>query len=130
MSYDHKEYMREYNRKNKEKYKLQNRERALNYYYDNKEHVLSNVKKYQVEYVKTAQYQKSSTISRWRSRGINCNGEWDEVFDWWLNAKTCDICDKGFDKSSNKCLDHDHILEGYNVRGILCRSCNNVLLEL
>ena len=46
-------------------------------------------------------------ISRWKRRGINCDEEWDEVYDWWLNAKTCDICDKEFDKSRNKCLDHD-----------------------
>jgi len=106
------------------------RQRARKYYYDNREHVLQNVKEYQSGYIKTLKGQKVKTISRWKSRGINCNDEWDEVYDWWANCETCNICDKVFESSSHKCVDHNHTLEGYNVRGILCRTCNNILLEL
>ncbi len=119
MPNDHnKEYMREVARA-----------RARQYYYDNKEHVLKNAKKYGSEYIKTAKGKKVKRISQWKRRGIKCDEAWDEVYEWWMNEKTCNICDKEF-TDGNKCLDHDHTLEGYNVRGILCRSCNNILREL
>ena len=82
------------------------------------------------EWGKTPKGHKQQTIRNWKHHGINCDEEWDEVFDWWLNAKTCNICDKEFVISTDKCLDHDHILEGYNVRGILCQKCNNYQNEL
>ena len=115
---NHKEYMREYYRKNKEKHNAE-----MKVWRDKN-------KDYQVEYRKTDKGYKITTISCWKSQyKINCDEEWDEVFEWWLNAKTCDICDKEFTKG-NKCLDHDHHLEGYNVRGILCQRCNNYQNEL
>ena len=37
----------------------------------------------------------------------------------------CDFCQTEFKNSTDRCLDHDHdILDSYNIRGILCRSCN------
>lgn len=112
MPYNHKEYMREYNRKNKERLNKM----SADWYMKNKD--------YQVEYRKTDKGYKMNTISCWKNQHkINCDDEWDEVFEWWLNSKTCDICDDEF-TPKNKCLDHDHHLEGYNVRGVICRKCN------
>jgi len=82
------------------------------------------------EYRQTSRYKEVSKIHIWKKRGIRCDEEWGEVYDWWLNAKTCDICDKEFVNSKDRCLDHDHILEGYNVRGILCKKCNYYKNEL
>ncbi len=82
------------------------------------------------EYRKRPGAQKSSKIHVWKRLGIRCDEEWDEVHDWWLNAKTCDICDTIFEDSFQKCLDHDHTLEGYNIRGILCKKCNCYQNEL
>lgn len=96
----------------------------------NREKLKEYNKQYHSQYHKTKKGQKVKTIGQWKHRGINCNDEWEEVYEWWLNCKSCDICDKVFDKRQNKCVDHDHTLEGYNVRGILCRTCNNILLEL
>ena len=112
MPYNHKEYMREYNKKNKERLNKQSAE----WYAKNKD--------YQVKYRKTLKGHKIHTISNWKSLGINCNEEWNDLYDWWDNCETCDICDKAFDKRNNKCVDHDHTIEEYNVRGILCRVCN------
>jgi len=69
-------------------------------------------------------------MERWKRQGIRCDEEWDEVDDWYMNTQTCDICDKIFENTRDKCLDHDHHLEGYNIRGILCQKCNNVSNEL
>jgi len=108
--------------KNPERYKRQ----ASESYFRNRERSLATTKIYNA----TPEGYKIQTIGCWKKRGINCDEEWDEVYDWWLNVKTCDICDKEFEKSRNKCLDHDHTLEGYNVRGILCKKCNNYQNEL
>ena len=104
-------------------------ERAKKYYYDNRDKVLQRVSKYQKLYRNTDKGMKVMRVSQWERRGINCDDEWDEVYEWWMSATHCDICGDEFTKG-NKCLDHDHHLEGYNVRGILCRSCNNILREL
>jgi len=111
MPYKDKEEQRIWQKKNTEKLKEYN-------------------KQYYSQYKKTARGQKLRTICQWKRRGINCNDEWEEVYDWWFNCKSCDICHKVFDESKVRCLDHDHTLEGYNVRGIICRTCNNILLEL
>jgi hypothetical protein len=112
MPYNHKEYMREYHIKHKEK----RNQYAREWYMKNKD--------YQVEYRKTDKGYKMNTISCWKNKHkIKCDEEWDEVYEWWMSATHCDICDCEF-KKGNKCLDHDHTLEGYNVRGVICRSCN------
>jgi hypothetical protein len=47
-----------------------------------------------------------------------------------METKTCDICDCVFatgtqNTYSTKCLDHDHsIKDDYNIRGVICHSCN------
>ena len=63
-------------------------------------------------------------ISQWKKRGVECDDEWSEVYDWYTDTTHCNLCDTIFKDSYDKCLDHDHILEGYNVRGVICRSCN------
>ena len=121
MPYD-PEARREYYQRNKERHNASMKE----WRDKNKDYM----KNYSYSWKRSEKGYKSQTISCWKGRGINCDEEWDEVFDWWLNAKTCNICDKEFVISTDKCLDHDHILEGYNVRGVLCQKCNNVSNEL
>ena len=74
--------------------------------------------------------RESNRIANWEARGVECDDEWDEVYDWYIDTTHCNICDKEFVHSNDKCLDHDHDLEGYNVRSILCKKCNNVVNEL
>ena len=113
---------KEYYAKNRERCQRQSRGSYLRH----RERSLATKKIYHA----TPKGYKIQTIGCWKKRGIRCDEEWDEVYDWWLNAKSCDICDKEFENSKDRCLDHDHILEGYNVRGILCKSCNNWWNEL
>ncbi len=98
------------------------KEYNLQYYQKNKERIK--------EYRKTPQGKKPRKISVWKQHGIQCDEEWDEVYEWYISCKNCDICDKEFVNSRDRCLDHDHTLEGYNIRGILCQKCNYYQNEL
>ena len=82
------------------------------------------------EYKKSSRRIKQNKIHSWKQQGIQCNFEWDEVYEWYSNTTNCDICSKLFVVSMDMCLDHDHELQGYNIRGILCQRCNNWSNEL
>jgi len=94
--------------------------RAYNNTDDRKEYM----KQYHENYRETEKGKQTTKIAHWKYAGLRCDNEWDEVYNWWKNATRCDICDASFE-TCKKCLDHDHILEGYNIRGILCAKCNN-----
>ena len=127
------EYMRAWREKNREHdkaymkaYRDKNREKRKEYY---KQWRMDNVEATYAHW-NTPRQKKSHAISRWKWFGIRCDDEWDEVYEWYSSKTNCDICDKLFVKSKDKCLDHDHHLEGYNVRAILCSKCNNHRNEL
>ena len=49
------------------------------------------------------------------------------LYELYLKTSRCEYCNCELDKcsKSRKCLDHDHsITDRFNVRGILCNSCN------
>ncbi len=117
-----KEYMKEYYQKNKDKMK----QNSLNNYNKNRAERI----KYHREYYKSLKGGLQWSVYSWRWQGIECNSEWEEVYEWYSNTTNCYICDKLFVKSIDKCLDHDHELQGYNIRGILCQKCNNSSNEI
>ena len=101
MVFDKKAYDREYRKKNKEKIRA----------------VLK-------EYRKTDSGIKSRRITRWKSHGIIFD-DFDWLYDLYISRHTCEHCDKEFENSFDRHLDHDHsITDDNNVRGILCRECN------
>ena len=110
MNMDRKEYMREYFRQ----YRAKNREKLAEKHRG---------------YYKTENGKKSTKISGWKRRGIIADS-WDEVYAWYIETETCDICDRVLTTdrkmtSSTKCLDHDHsIKDDYNIRGVICNTCN------
>ena len=83
----------------------------------------------QREYGQTENGMKIRRINNWKRYGIIADS-WEEVYAWYLETKTCDICDCVLTEdrrntSSTKCLDHDHTLKDqYNIRGVICHSCN------
>jgi hypothetical protein len=96
------------------------------YYLKNKEKMSQANKEYNNEYRKTETWKKSHRISNWRSRGILCF-DWDLLNDLFLLTTHCEFCNCELNKcpKSRKCLDHDHtITDRFNVRGVLCNSCN------
>ena len=122
MVFDKKAYMKEWREKNKKSLK----EQRADWGAKNKDHV----KQYNKQHAKTPNGIKYRKIADWKRHGIQCNDEWEEVYEWYSETANCNICDKLFLTSKDKCLDHHHHLEGYNIRGILCNRCNYYKNEL
>tara|TARA_R110002072_G_C7720156_1_gene514817 strand:+ start:316 stop:720 length:405 start_codon:yes stop_codon:yes gene_type:complete len=113
-----KEYDILYNLKNKEKVKEKNRLYRLN----NKELISKNM----IEYRQTEQGKKSHRISLWKCQGILCF-DWNLLYDLFISTTYCEFCncELNTNTKTRKCLDHDHsITDKFNVRGVLCNSCN------
>ena len=129
------EYKKQHRLKNAEKYKAYqkkyrdaNREklREANALYYNSPHI----KERYILKRATPSWRRGNTIRSWKHLGIKCDEEWDEVFEWYKDATHCWICDKTFNElytprnGATRCLDHDHTTDEYNVRGVICVSCN------
>jgi len=113
-----KEHDRQYYLKNKEKKAQKSKE----YRFKNKE----KLKEYRKEYYKTPQGLKSSRISQWKQQGILCF-DYNLLYDIFLSTSKCEYCDcELYGRGNNKkCLDHDHsITDKFNIRGVVCNSCN------
>ena len=113
-------------RKEKDRqYRLKNKEKAKQYRLNNKE----KRKEYLKEYCKTEEYKKSNRITNWKYRGILCFN-YSLLYDLFLSTKNCEYCNvelttDRYHQSTTRCLDHDHnITDRFNVRGVLCHSCN------
>ena len=81
-------------------------------------------------YRKSPSGRKSAIICQWRQHGINCDEEWEDLWNWYDSTSCCQICDKKFELTKDKNLDHDHNIDGYNVRSILCTRCNHSCNEI
>jgi hypothetical protein len=112
-----KEYMREYQRERrktiKDKYDPQKKKE---YYEKNKEQIKVNMK----EYTQTEKGKKVGRVSHWKQRGVI--GDYDELYEIYLNTNECNACKCTFTDTNKKCLDHDH--ETGEFRQILCDNCN------
>ena len=122
---DKKQYDRLHYLKNKEKIKEKNRLHYLN----NKDNNKDKIKEYDKEYRQTEQGKKTWRISKWKQYGILCF-DWNLLYDIFLSTTTCEFCEveltvDRYNTSTTKCLDHDHsITDKFNIRGVLCNSCN------
>ena len=122
---EEKEYKRLWYIKNKEKILEDQKE----YYKIHKDKIKEYVKEYKKEYKKTEHFKKNERISRWKRWGILCF-DWNLLNDIYLSTTKCEFCNikLTIDKkttSTTKCLDHDHnITDKFNIRGVLCNSCN------
>ena len=124
-----KEYKRLHYLKNKEKEK----EKALSYYYINKEKSQENTKLWKLKnkeailkYNTTGKGKIIKIISQWKSRGILCF-DYNLLYDIFVKTTNCEFCNVELNTNTKtlKCLDHDHsITDKFNVRGVLCNSCN------
>jgi len=108
-----KEYMKEYRQKNKQKME----EREKEYRQKNKEKIAEKKK----EYHQTEKSKKEKRITHWKERGVV--GDYEELYDKYINTDKCEICKSVFTNTFDRCLDHDH--DTGEFRNILCRGCNS-----
>ena len=70
---------------------------------------------------------KTHRISGWKRQGILCF-DYNLLYDLFLKTTHCEYCGmflQGIGRDQ-KCLDHDHsINDKFNIRAVLCKSCNN-----
>ncbi len=116
-----REYHRRWRAKNKEKYNALGKK----WKNANKDKLKEHFNKYR----QSPKGIKMRRIHGWRQQGIKCDGEWDELYEWYQTTTNCNICGASF-QDVKRCLDHDHTIEGYNVRQVLCYSCNQFHNEL
>jgi len=116
-----KEYLRQYRLKNKEKLLQQTKE----YRIKNKDKIVKIGQKYR----KTPQGKKSHRLTGWKHIGVLCF-DYDLLYELYINTTHCEYCNCKLTentkrKATTRCLDHDHsITDRFNVRGVLCNSCN------
>ena len=119
---EQREYDKQYYLKNKEKRKKQ----IAEYQFNNKEVISQQQKEYYKEYRKTESRKKSVRIAKWKQQGILCY-DFNLLNDLFLLTNKCEFCNCDlYGVGNNKrCLDHDHnITDKFNIRGVLCLSCN------
>jgi len=63
---------------------------------------------------------KKSIIYRWKYRGLI--GDYDLIYDIYLNNTNCQICNCEYSGVIRKCMDHDHKTRLF--RCICCNNCN------
>ena len=70
---------------------------------------------------KTPNGKKSSRITAWKRRGTI--GDLSTFYDErYFPATKCEVCEKEFKSTSDKCMDHCH--DTGEIRWVLCKSCN------
>tara|TARA_R100000808_G_C2145021_1_gene152788 strand:- start:2210 stop:2614 length:405 start_codon:yes stop_codon:yes gene_type:complete len=129
MSFDRKEYMKQYREKNKEKIKQKNKE----YHQKNKDKIKEyqqknkdKIKEYDKEYRQTPSGKKSKRISNWKRSGVMCD-DWDALYQKYINTHFCELCnckltEDTINTSTTRCLDHCH--DSGLFRNVLCNNCN------
>ncbi len=128
MPFNQKEYMKEYRKKNKDKlkeydkeYKKNNKEKRKKQYAEWYEKNKEKRKEYRKEYIKTPQGTKLNRINNWKQNGLICDNYF-ELYEKYLLAEYCDVCNEKFKDTTDRCMDHDH--DTGLFRQFLCQSCN------
>ena len=68
---------------------------------------------------------KNSKRRDWKKRGMIFidDGHFNYVYNEYIHATNCELCNKLFPNSLNRQLDHDH--NTGEVRNIICNKCNH-----
>jgi hypothetical protein len=66
---------------------------------------------------------KSTTIYNWKRNGLKESDEFiEEIYNRYIVASHCELCNKQFKSSSDRCMEHNN--ETGKFRNIACSSCN------
>lgn len=82
------------------------------------------------EYKKTYQGKKSHKTSEWKTKhGLKETPERiDEIFDRWFHSTHCELCNKPYKNTKQRCMEHNH--DTGHFRCICCVSCNNYISSM
>ena len=115
---DRAAYNKVYREKNKERDKEKIKARNKVRYEKNKVKINAQNKAHS----KTPSGIKTNTLNNWKTRGLI--GDLSKIYDErYLHCTHCEICNKEFNSTRDRCLDHDH--ETGLFRKILCQNCNS-----
>ena len=64
---------------------------------------------------------KTDTKSSWRRKGLITNN-FDEIYNKYIYATHCELCNKQFPNTKDRQMDHNH--ETGEFRNIVCQICN------
>lgn len=110
-----------YTKEEKKAWYIKNRLKILEkqkaYVEDNKD----KIKERKRAYSKTPNGKKFISINNWRYKGM-ITDDWEDVYNIYKITECCNYCKKTFKNNLDKHLDHNH--ETGEIRGVLCRSCN------
>ena len=131
MSFNQKEYQKQYYQDNKEKFQYKNfsdeqKEKKLEINKEWRDNNREKMNDYNKKYAQTEKGKRANKKKRWRAMGIT-DPNLDEWYDKWNNATNCADCDcvlgRGQYGANRRCLDHDH--KTGLVRDVVCSACNN-----
>ena len=111
-------YDKKWRELNKDKKKQNDKE----YYQLNKEKLLQQ----QREYRQTEEGHKSYMILNWKSQGMTLRDgdDWESVYYFYMATDNCEQCDKVFQTTLDKQLDHCHTTRF--IRDVVCNRCNSL----
>ena len=111
-------YQKKWRELNKDKKKQQDRE----YYQLNKEKLKQHMKAYR----QTEEGHKSYMILNWKCQGMTLRDgdDWESVYYFYMATDNCEQCDKVFQTTLDKQLDHCHTTRF--IRDVVCNSCNQL----
>ena len=76
---------------------------------------------------KLYKYHKNYTKQSWKKNGLIMDN-FDEIYNRYIYATHCELCNKQFVKSIDRCMDHNH--ETSEFRNIVCQRCNQLKADV
>ena len=68
-------------------------------------------------------YHKSVKKRKWKFLGVDMDN-FDEIYNRYINSSQCELCNKIYEKTYDRCLDHCHTTGKF--RNVVCRRCNTL----
>lgn len=65
---------------------------------------------------------KRITKNSWKHKGMKFNEDFEYIYNKYITAINCELCNKEFKNTRDRQLDHCH--KTGDIRNIVCRSCN------